>query len=313
MEIGMEPGQDVRAAEGNSALIAIVGRPNVGKSSLLNRLMGQKIAIVSRKPQTTRTRIMGVLTKGEDQLVFMDTPGLLKPRNSLGDYMVKSVLGAVDGVDACLLVAEAAARVSRADEELIKRFKGAGVPAVLAINKIDLLEDKSPLMGQIAAYSALHKFRAVVPVSARDGSGMDALLQELTSLSMPGGWLFPEDMVTDQPEMVAAAELVREKVLRLLDQEVPHGVAAVTEYVEEEGDTLTLHVTLYCEKASHKAIIIGKGGQMLKKIGTLARQDLERFFGCKVDLRLWVKVKGDWRQRPQTLQSLGFSERNLDL
>lgn len=309
----MEYGSTIRGAEGNSALVAIVGRPNVGKSSILNRLVGQKVAIVSRKPQTTRTRVMGVLTKEEDQLVFLDTPGLIKPRNPLGDYMVRSVTATVDGVDACLLVAEAGAPVSKADEELIRRFRAAGVPAVLAINKIDLLEDKTQLMAQIAAYSGLYGFRAVVPVSARDGSGMDGLLAELRALTMPGGWLFPEDTLTDQPEQVIAAELVREKVLRLLDQEVPHGVAAVTEYMEEEGETLTLHVTLYCERPSHKGMLIGKGGQMLKKIGTLARVDLEKFFGCKINLQLWVKVKEDWRQRPQALQGLGFSERNLEL
>lgn len=309
----MEYGYDTRGAEGSSALIAIVGRPNVGKSSILNRLVGEKIAIVSRKPQTTRTRIMGVLTVGEDQMVFMDTPGLLKPRNSLGDYMVKSVTSTVAGVDACLLVTEAGAPVSKADEELVRRFREAGVPAVLAINKIDALEDKTKLMAQIAAYSGLYGFRAVVPVSARDGSGMDALLDELRGLAVPGGWLFEEDMLTDQPEQAIAAELVREKVLRLLDQEVPHGVAAVTEHMEDKGGTLTLHVTLYCEKASHKGMLIGKGGQMLKKIGTMARKDLEGFFGCKVNLQLWVKVKEDWRQRPQTLQGLGFSEKNLEM
>lgn len=309
----MEYGLDIRGAEGNSALIAIVGRPNVGKSSILNRLLGQKVAIVSRKPQTTRTRIMGVLTVEEDQMVFMDTPGLLKPRNPLGDYMVKSVTSTVAGVDACLLVTEAGAPVSKADEDLIRRFREAGAPAVLAINKIDLLPDKERLMGQIAAYSGLYDFRAVVPVSARDGSGMDGLLAELRGLTVPGGWLFEEDMVTDQPEQVIAAELVREKVLRLLDQEVPHGVAAVTEHMEEEGETLTLHITLYCEKQSHKGILIGKGGQMLKKIGTLARVDLEKFFGCKINLQLWVKVKEDWRQRPQTLQGFGFSEQNLEM
>ena len=309
----MEYGLDIRGAEGNSALIAIVGRPNVGKSSILNRLLGQKVAIVSRKPQTTRTRIMGVLTVEEDQMVFMDTPGLLKPRNPLGDYMVKSVTSTVAGVDACLLVTEAGAPVSKADEDLIRRFREAGAPAVLAINKIDLLSDKERLMGQIAAYSGLYDFRAVVPVSARDGNGMDGLLAELRGLTVPGGWLFDEDMVTDQPEQVIAAELVREKVLRLLDQEVPHGVAAVTEHMEEEGETLTLHVTLYCEKQSHKGILIGKGGQMLKKIGTLARVDLEKFFGCRINLQLWVKVKEDWRQRPQTLQGFGFSEQNLEM
>lgn len=296
-----------------SAYIAIVGRPNVGKSTILNKLIGEKIAIVSKKPQTTRTRIMGVLTQGEDQLVFLDTPGLLKPKNSLGDYMVRSVTASVDAVDACLLVTQAGAPISKADEDLIARFKRGRIPAILAINKIDKLPDKSQLMEQIAAYSQLYGFEAVVPVSALNGSGMDELLDELKGLAQPGGWLFDEDTLTDQPERVLAAEMVREKVLRLLDQEIPHGVAAVTEIMREKDGLLELHVTLYCEKTNHKAILIGKGGAMLKQIGTAARQDLERFFGCKVNLQLWVKVKEDWRQRPETLQSMGFSPKDLEL
>ena len=300
-------------AQQRSAFIAIVGRPNVGKSSVLNKLIGQKIAIVSRKPQTTRTRIMGVVTQGEDQLVFLDTPGLVKPKNSLGDYMVKSVTSTVDGVDACLLVTEAGSKVSHADQELIRRFQGGKVPAVLAINKIDLLEDKSPIMEQIAQYSQLYQFQAVVPISAKDGSGLKDLMEELKKLCLPGGHLFPEDTLTDQPERVIASEIVREKVLRMLDQEVPHGVAAVTERMKDREGILDLDVTIYCEKSGHKGILIGKGGAMLKKIGTAARQDLERFFDCKVNLQLWVKVKEDWRQRPETLQSLGFSEKDLEL
>ena len=296
-----------------SAYIAIVGRPNVGKSTILNKLIGEKIAIVSKKPQTTRTRIMGVLTRGEDQLVFLDTPGLLKPKNPLGDYMVRSVTAAVDGVDACLLVTQAGAPVSKADEELIGRFKKGHVPAVLAINKIDLLGDKSRLMEQIAAYSEMYGFEAVVPVSAEKGDGMEALLEELQGLTLPGGWLFDEDTLTDQTEPVLAAELVREKVLGLLEQEVPHGVAAVTEHMTERGDMLEIHVTLYCEKANHKGMLIGKGGEMLKRIGKAARQDMEEFFGCKINLQLWVKVKEDWRQRPETLQGMGFSMRDLEL
>lgn len=296
-----------------SAYIAIVGKPNVGKSTILNRLIGEKIAIVSKKPQTTRTRIMGVLTKGENQLVFLDTPGLLKPKNSLGDYMVRAVNATVDGVDACLLVAQAGSPVSKADEELVARFKKGKIPTVLAINKIDKMQDKSPIMEQIAAYASLYDFQAVVPVSARDGDGMGELLEELERLALPGGWLFDSDTLTDQPERILAAELVREKVLRLLDQEIPHGVAAVTELMQERGGLLELHVTLYCEKPNHKGILIGKGGAMLKEIGSLARQDLERFFGCKVNLQLWVKVKEDWRQRPETLQGLGFSPKDLEL
>ena len=210
------------AAE-RSAFLAIVGRPNVGKSSLLNRMIGEKIAIVSKKPQTTRTRIMGVLTQGADQLVFLDTPGLVKPKNSLGDYMAKSVASAVAGVDACLLVTEAGAKISPADRDLARRFAELKLPAVLAINKIDLLKDKTPLMGQIGEFAQLYDFAAVVPVSAQAGDGMDELLDELKKLAQPGGHLFPPDTLTDQPERVIAAEVVREKVLRLLDQEVPHG------------------------------------------------------------------------------------------
>ncbi|ANU54691.1 GTPase Era [Acutalibacter muris] len=296
-----------------SAYIAIVGRPNVGKSTILNKLIGEKIAIVSKKPQTTRTRIMGVLTEGEDQLVFLDTPGLLKPRNSLGDYMLRSVTAAIEGVDSCLLVAQAGAPLSKADEELIGRFKKGHIPAVLAINKTDLLGDKTRLMEQIAEYSGLYDFEAVVPVSAEKGDGMDALLDELKGLTLPGGWLFPEDTLTDQTEPVLAAELVREKALRLLEQEVPHGVAAVTEHMQEKGELLEIHVTLYCEKPNHKGILIGKGGEMLKRIGSAARRDLEEFFGCRVNLQLWVKVKEDWRQRPETLQGMGFSLRDLEI
>ncbi len=296
-----------------SAYIAIVGRPNVGKSTILNKLIGEKIAIVSKKPQTTRTRIMGVLTEGEDQLVFLDTPGLLKPRNSLGDYMLRSVTAAIEGVDSCLLVVQAGAPLSKADEELIGRFKKGHIPAVLAINKTDLLGDKTRLMEQIAEYSGLYDFEAVVPVSAEKGDGMDALLDELKGLTLPGGWLFPEDTLTDQTEPVLAAELVREKALRLLEQEVPHGVAAVTEHMQEQGELLEIHVTLYCEKPNHKGILIGKGGEMLKRIGSAARRDLEEFFGCRVNLQLWVKVKEDWRQRPETLQGMGFSLRDLEI
>ena len=296
-----------------SAYIAIVGRPNVGKSTILNKLIGEKIAIVSKKPQTTRTRIMGVLTEGEDQLVFLDTPGLLKPRNSLGDYMVRSVTAAIEGVDSCLLVVQAGAPLSKADEELIGRFKKGHVPAVLAINKIDLLGDKTKLMEQIAEYSGLYGFEAVVPVSAEKGDGMEALLEELRGLTLPGGWLFPEDTLTDQTEPVLAAELVREKVLRLLEQEVPHGVAAVTEHMQEKGELLEIHVTLYCEKPNHKGILIGKGGDMLRRIGSAAGKIRGGFFGCRVNLQLWVKVKEDWRQRPETLQGMGFSLRDLEL
>lgn len=302
---------DMNYMNEKSAFIAIVGRPNVGKSSILNRLIGTKLAIVSSKPQTTRTRIMGVWTEGETQLVFIDTPGLIKPKNSLGDYMVKSVTQSVAGVDACLLVAEAGTKISKADEELVARFKSLGLPAVLAINKIDLHEDKTILMQQISELSKLYDFDAVVPVSARDGNGMDALKDELKKLAQPGGHFFSEDTLTDQPERVIAAEIVREKILRFTDKEIPHGVAVVTESMKERGDLTEIDATIYCERDTHKGIIIGKGGAMLKKIGSKAREDMERFFGCRINLRLWVKVKEDWRQRPEVLTSLGFDKKDL--
>lgn len=292
-----------------TAFIAIVGRPNVGKSSLLNRLLGQKVAIVSKKPQTTRTRIMGVLTEEETQLVFIDTPGLHKPHNRLDNYMVKSVTESVSGVDACLLVAEAGQKASPADLELIEKFKALDLPAVLAINKIDLLEDKTRLMAQISEYSALFAFEAVVPVSAMDGNGLPALKTELKNLSMPGNHFFEEDTLTDQPERVLAAEIVREKLLRLLDKEVPHGLAVVVERMKERGDGITdIDATIYCERDSHKGIVIGRGGSMLKKVGSFARADMEKFFGCKINLQLWVKVKEDWRNRESVLRTLGYGE-----
>lgn len=298
-----------------SAFCAIVGRPNVGKSSILNALLGQKVSIVSSKPQTTRTRIMGVYTQGEDQLVFLDTPGLLRPRDRLGDYMKKAVSETVNGVDFCLLVVEAGTKISPADRELIERFQSQHIPAVLAINKIDLLQDKTRLMEQIAGLSGLFPFEAVVPVSARDGSGMEELRKELRRQCMPGDHFFDEDTLTDQPERVLAAEIVREKLLRLLDKEVPHGVAVVTERMREREDQpgiTDIDATIYCERDSHKAIIIGKGGSMLKRVGTYARQDLEKFFGCRVNLQLWVKVKEDWRNRQNLLHDFGFDAKDFN-
>ena len=298
-----------------SAFCAIVGRPNVGKSSILNALLGQKISIVSSKPQTTRTRIMGVYTEGDDQLVFLDTPGLLQPRDRLGDYMKKAVAESVNGVDFCLLVVEAGTRISPADRELIERFQKQHIPAVLAINKIDMLQDKTPLMEQIAALSALFDFEAVVPVSARDGNGMKELRDELCKQCQPGEHFFDEDTLTDQPERVLAAEIVREKLLRLLDKEVPHGIAVVTERMREREDNpgiIDVDATIFCERPSHKAIIIGKGGSMLKRVGTYARQDLEKFFDCKINLQLWVKVKEDWRNKQNLLHAFGFDSNDFN-
>lgn len=297
-----------------SAFIAIVGRPNVGKSSILNKMLGQKIAIVSSKPQTTRTRIMGVLTEEETQLVFIDTPGIHKPRTELGKYMVKSVNESVSGVDACLLVTEACRDITDTELKLIEKFKSMDVPAILAINKIDTVKEKSDLMLQIARYSEKFDFEAVVPVSAQNNSGIDDLKNELKNLAQEGGHLFDEDTLTDQPERVLAAEMIREKMLRLLDKEIPHGTAVVVERMRtrEDKDIIDMDATIYCERDSHKGIIIGKQGAMLKKIGSYARQDMEAFFNCKVNLTMWVKVKEDWRNREGLLRSFGFDKSDFE-
>lgn len=297
-----------------SAFIAIVGRPNVGKSSILNKMMGQKVAIVSSKPQTTRTRIMGVLTENETQLVFIDTPGIHKPRTELGKYMVRSVNESVSGVDACLLVTEACRDITDTELKLIEKFKALDIPAILAINKIDTIKEKSDLMLQIARYSDKFDFEAIVPVSAQTGNGIDKLKNELKKLAQEGGHLFDDDTLTDQPERVLAGEMVREKMLRLLDKEIPHGTAVVVERMKSrEGKNIVdIDATIYCERSSHKGIIIGKQGAMLKKIGTYARQDMEAFFDCKINLTLWVKVKEDWRNRDSLLRSFGYDKNDFE-
>lgn len=296
-----------------SAFIAIVGRPNVGKSSILNRLLGTKIAIVSSKPQTTRNRITGVLTEGEYQLVFFDTPGMHKPKNSLGKYMVRSVNESVGGVDCCMLVVEADKSPVQTELDFIDKFKALGMPAILVINKIDMIKDKEILMKQILEYSKLYDFEAIVPVSASDGNGMNELLEELKKLASEGGHFFEDDTLTDQPERVIASEIIREKILRLCNAEIPHGTAVVIEKMKtRENGILDIDATIFCEKESHKRILIGKNGAMLKKISTFARQDMERFFDCKVFLQVWIKVKEDWRNRAQLLQNFGFDESNFD-
>lgn len=294
--------------ETKTAFIAIVGCPNVGKSSILNRLLGEKVAIVSPKPQTTRTRIMGVLTDRETQLVFTDTPGYHKPKTKLGEKMISAVSEGIHDVDACLLVIEPAGEIREAELTLLKKFRSAEIPAVLAINKIDTLENKEELLPRIAEFSKLYDFTAIVPVSARDSSGLDELLGELKALAFPSEHLFPADTLTDQPEKVIAAEYIREKILRYLDKEIPHGTAVGIEYFRERenADILDIEATIYCEKESHKGIIIGKGGEMLKKISTGARRDLEKFFGCQVNLKCWVKVKEDWRNREGLIHNFGL-------
>ena len=282
-----------------TAFIAIVGCPNVGKSSILNRLLGQKIAIVSDKPQTTRTKIMGVLTEGDTQLVFTDTPGFHRPRTKLGEKMVQAVSDSVSGVDACLFVVEPEGELRPAELELIEKFKKLKMPVILAINKVDTLPDKEVLMARILEISKTYDFEAVVPVSALRGINMDELLSEMKKLAEESVFFFPEDTLTDQPERVIAAEIIREKLLRNLDREIPHGVAVSIEKMREreDSDIMDIEAVIYCEKDSHKGIIIGKNGAMLKRISTRAREDMEKFFQCHINLRCWVKVKEGWRNR----------------
>ena len=291
-----------------SGMISIVGRPNVGKSTLTNALVGEKIAIVTNKPQTTRNRICAVVNREGCQFVFLDTPGLHKARTRLGDYMVKVVKESVADVDAVLLLVEPIPHIGGPEAELIRRIKELNVPAVLVINKIDTVE-KQELLAVIAAYSEALPWRAIVPVSAQNGDGLDELLNELTALAVPGPQLFPDDMISDMPEKQICAELVREKLLLCLDKEIPHGTAVeVTKFSERDNGIIDMDVTIYCEKDSHKGIIIGKRGAMLKKIGELARQDIERFMGTKVYLQTWVKVKENWRDSAAQLRNFGFTD-----
>lgn len=294
--------------ENKTAFIAIVGRPNVGKSSILNKLLGQKIAIVSDKPQTTRTRIMGVLTIDETQLVFTDTPGFHRPKTKLGEKMIKAVSDSISGVDLCLFVIESQGDLRETELELIEKFKQQKMPVVLAINKIDTLEDKTVLMKRIMDMTQLYDFEAIVPVSAVKNDGLDALTDELIKLAQPSEHFFPEDTLTDQPERVIVSEIIREKMLRLLDKEIPHGVAVAIEKMRERSDKdlIDVEATIFCERESHKGIIIGKKGATLKRISTYARQDMEKFFGCQINLQCWVKVKDDWRNREGLIHNFGL-------
>ena len=291
-----------------TARITIAGRPNVGKSTLINALVGEKIAIVSSKPQTTRNRIYGVVNRGDTQYIFLDTPGLHRARTRLGDYMVKVVKESVADVDAVCLLVEPIAKAGAAEQELIARIKEEGLPSVLVINKIDTVE-KDALLAVIAAYSALHDFDAVIPISAQQQDGLDILMEQLGRYAAEGPQLFPDGMTTDQPERQIVAEIVREKLLRNLDKEIPHGTAVeVTKFSERDSSIIDLDVTIYCEKASHKGIIIGKNGAMLKKISSHAREDIERFMGAKVYMETWVKVKENWRDNLNYIRSFGYDE-----
>ena len=291
-----------------TAFIAIVGRPNVGKSSILNRLLGQKVAIVSSRPQTTRTKIMGVLTEGDVQLVFTDTPGFHKPKTKLGEKMIQAVDDSIGGVDSCLFVTEPRGEIKPAELELLEKLRAEKIPVVLAINKIDTVADKQELMSRILELTKLLDFHAVVPVSARDGDGMAALKGELMNLAEESEFFFPEDTLTDQPERVLASEMIREKLLHRLNEEIPHGIAVSIEKMREREDKpiLDIEAVIYCERESHKGIIIGKKGAMLKEISTNARHELENFFDCKVNLQCWVKVKEDWRNREGLIHNFGL-------
>ena len=291
-----------------TAMITICGRPNVGKSTLTNALVGEKIAIVSNKPQTTRNRISAIVNRGDTQFVIIDTPGFHKPRTRLGDYMVNIVKESVADVDAVMLLVEPIANIGRQEQELIARIKETGCPAVLVINKIDTVE-KTQLLEVMALYSQAYDFDAIIPMSAKNGEGIEELVSQLESYAVEGPQLFPDDMICDQPEKQICAELVREKLLLCLEKEIPHGTAVeVTRFSERDNGIIELDVTIYCEKASHKGIIIGKQGAMLKKIGELARSDIEAFMGTKVYLQTWVKVKENWRDSMAQLRNFGFSE-----
>ena len=288
-----------------TGFIAIVGRPNVGKSTLLNALLGEKVTIVSAKPQTTRDRVLGILTRGEAQFVFVDTPGIFHPQNSLGEYMVSAAKTSMTDADALLLIIDAGRAPSATEEEVAAYLKKSGVPAVLALNKTDLY-DAETIAKTIKNYAALHDFAAFVPISAKKGKQLDALLSECEKLLFEGEWFFGEDEVTDQSARQLAAEVIREKLLRTLDREVPHGVAVVIEEFREEEKIIRIRAEIFCEKASHKGIIVGKNGEELKLVGSYAREDLEKMFGKKVYLNLWVKIKENWRDSSAAVGNFGY-------
>ncbi len=291
--------------------ISIVGRPNVGKSTLMNSLLGEKVSIVSPKPQTTRNRIAGILTQGENQFVFLDTPGVHQAKNRLGDYMMKSVKSTVRSADAAILIADAAHPAGSVEKNLIEQIKAADLPCVLVLNKIDMI-NREKLAETIANYAELHDFDAVVPTAAINGKNVEIVLEEVEKFLYEGDWMFEDDMVTDQPERQIASEIIREKLLRVLNDEVPHGTAIVIEEFKETRKLLNIRAEIFCEKASHKGIIIGKNGETLKKIATFAREDLEAFFGIQVYINLWVKVKEKWRESDFVLNSFGYNPKDLD-
>ena len=292
-----------------TSFIAIVGRPNVGKSTLLNSILGEKIAIVSKKPQTTRNRITGIHTVGEDQFIFLDTPGMHKPRTKLGDFMVKTASDTLGGVDAAILVTEAREQVGDIEGELIASIRSKGIPAILVINKIDAVRSEN-VVKTISSYAKEFDFDAVIPISAKSGKGVDTVVDECRRYLNESEWFFPDDIVTDQPEKQIAAEIIREKLLRSLDQEIPHGTAVMIEEWREKDDVVSIRAEIYCEKASHKGIIIGKGGASIKRIGTYARADIEKMLDTRVFLDLYVRVKENWRESDFNISNFGYKEEN---
>ena len=290
-----------------TAFIAFVGRPNVGKSTLLNAILGEKVAIVSKKPQTTRNRITGIYTVDEDQMIFLDTPGVHKPRTKLGDYMVKTATDTLSGVDAAVLVVEAREAVGDIEASVIEKIKAAKIPAILVINKMDTVRPAN-IAKTIEAYAAAHEFAAVIPISAKHGKGVDTVIEECKNFLYESEWFFPDDILTDQPERQLAAEVIREKLLRLLEEEIPHGTAVSIEEWKEKNGLVSIRAEIYCEKASHKGMIIGKSGATIKTVGTYAREDLEKMLGTRVFLDLYVRVKENWRDSDFTLRNFGYNE-----
>ena len=294
-----------------TVFISIVGRPNVGKSTIMNRILGEKVAIVSNKPQTTRNCIRGILTEGEDQFVFFDTPGIHRPQNRLGDYMVTAAKSGMQQGDVVMLVVDVNKPVSKTEEEVIDYIKREGVPSVLVLNKIDTVR-RDMIAEKIAAYASKHEFDAVVPVSAKSGKHVDEVMDELSKFLHESEWFFPEDAATDQPMRQYVSEIIREKLLRALDREVPHGIAVVIEEYRDTGNLTKIRAEIICEKQSHKQIIIGKGGEVLKKVGMYSREELEKLTGSKIFLDLWVRVKENWREREGLVSNFGYNKKDID-
>ncbi|MGN0642332.1 MAG: GTPase Era [Huintestinicola sp.] len=300
-----------------SVFVTIAGRANAGKSSLLNALIGEKIAMVSDKPQTTRTKITGVLTKGDIQYVFMDTPGIQKAKNKLGEHMNKTVRDSFSGIDAVLFMADVTKKINESDMTLINGFKASKTPVILLLNKTDLVSEKTDIAVRIAQFAELYDFASVIPVSVLERDGIDIVMEEVTKFAQESPHYFPDDSVTDQPEKVIMSEIIREKLLILMRDEVPHGIAVTIETLDEGEtrngeDILNIGATIFCERDSHKGMVIGKGGAMLRKVGQLAREELEEFFRIKVNLQLWVKVKEDWRNREGLIRNFGLSNNSTD-